>query len=152
ITGHGVGNHAVEFGKGIALGGDATTGGIIPTRHETTGFGARLNGERDFLHSCGEGYRLERSVASPPFSSARDTRRMASAKAFRAFPERLSLYAGRMPSGTKWSRDELLVALNLYHKLTFGQMHARQPTIVALAKRLGRTSNSVAMKLCNLAS
>jgi putative restriction endonuclease len=51
-----------------------------------------------------------------------------------------------------WTRDELLVALNLYHKLTFGQLHARQPAIVALAEKLERGSNSVAMKLCNFAS
>lgn len=57
-----------------------------------------------------------------------------------------------MASGTKWTRDELFVALNLYHKLTFGQLHARQPAIIALAEKLGRTANSVAMKLCNFAS
>lgn len=51
-----------------------------------------------------------------------------------------------------WTRDELLVALNLYHKLTFGQMHHRHPAIVALAERMGRGANSVAMKLCNFAS
>ena len=52
----------------------------------------------------------------------------------------------------KWTRDELLVALNLYHKLTFGQLHAHQPVIVALAEKLERGANSVAMKLCNFAS
>ncbi len=52
----------------------------------------------------------------------------------------------------KWTRDELLVALNLYHKLRFGQLHARQPVIVALSEKLGRGANSVAMKLCNFAS
>ncbi len=52
----------------------------------------------------------------------------------------------------KWTRDELLVALNLYHKLTFGQLHAKQPVIIALAEKLGRGANSVAMKLCNFAS
>lgn len=57
-----------------------------------------------------------------------------------------------MSAGRRWTRDELLVALNLYHKLTFGQLHARQPSIVALADKLGRGSNSVAMKLCNFAS
>ena len=31
----------------------------------------------------------------------------------------------------RWTCDELLIALNLYHKLTFGQLHARQPAIVA---------------------
>jgi putative restriction endonuclease len=51
-----------------------------------------------------------------------------------------------------WTRDELLIVLNIYHKLTFGQMHARQPVIVSLAKQMGRGANSVAMKLCNLAS
>ena len=51
-----------------------------------------------------------------------------------------------------WSRDELIVALNLYHKLSFGQMHHRQPAIVALAEKLGRGSNSLSMKLCNFAS
>ncbi|MEA3209482.1 MAG: putative restriction endonuclease [Chthoniobacter sp.] len=57
-----------------------------------------------------------------------------------------------MAIGRRWTSDELLVALNLYHKLTFGQLHARQPAIVALADKLKRGSNSVAMKLCNFAS
>jgi putative restriction endonuclease len=57
-----------------------------------------------------------------------------------------------MASGRRWTRDELLVALNLYHKLNFGQLHARQPAIVALAEKLGRGTNSLAMKLCNFAS
>lgn len=46
----------------------------------------------------------------------------------------------------------MLVALNLYHKLTFGLFHSKQPAIIALAEKLGRGSNSVAMKLCNFAS
>lgn len=57
-----------------------------------------------------------------------------------------------MAAGRKWTREELLVALNLYHKLNFGQMHARQPTILALAEKLERSANSLAMKLCNFAS
>ncbi|MES2439567.1 MAG: HNH endonuclease [Verrucomicrobiota bacterium] len=57
----------------------------------------------------------------------------------------------RSPS-VRWTRDELLVALNLYHKLTFGLLHSKQPAIIALAEKLGRGSNSVAMKLCNFAS
>ena len=57
-----------------------------------------------------------------------------------------------MAAGKLWTRQELFVALNLYHKLTFGQLHARQPAIVALAKRLGRGANSLAMKLSNFAS
>src|ERR1700755_1995904 len=52
----------------------------------------------------------------------------------------------------KWTHDELFVALNIYHKLTFGQLHARQPVIIALAAKLQRGANSVAMKLSNFAS
>lgn len=51
-----------------------------------------------------------------------------------------------------WKRDELLIVLNLYHKLRFGQFDSRQPVIIDLAKRLSRTPGSVAMKLNNLAS
>ncbi len=57
-----------------------------------------------------------------------------------------------MATRTKWTRYELLVALNLYHKLTFGQMYARQPAIVEVAQKLHRSANSLAMKLCNFAS
>ena len=57
-----------------------------------------------------------------------------------------------MAAGIRWTRDELLVALNLYHKLTFGQLHSRQPAIIALAEKLGRGANSLAMKLSNFAS
>ena len=57
-----------------------------------------------------------------------------------------------MASGNRWTRDQLLVVLNLYHKLRFGQLDARQPVIIDLAQRLGRTPGSVAMKLVNLAS
>lgn len=57
-----------------------------------------------------------------------------------------------MATGKKWSREELLVALNLYHKLAFGQLHGRQPAIIALAEKMGRGANSVAMKLSNFAS
>lgn len=57
-----------------------------------------------------------------------------------------------MASGKRWTRDELLIVLNLYHKLRFGQFDQRQPVIIDLAKRLDRTPSSVAMKLSNLAS
>lgn len=57
-----------------------------------------------------------------------------------------------MAARKNWTRDELLLLLNVYHKLTFGQLDARQAVVVALAGKLGRGANSVAMKLCNLAS
>lgn len=57
-----------------------------------------------------------------------------------------------MAAGNRWTRDQLLIVLNLYHKLRFGQFDQRQPVIIGLAKRIGRTPSAVAMKLSNLAS
>ena len=57
-----------------------------------------------------------------------------------------------MAAGKRWTREELLVALNLYHKLPFGQFHSENPTIIDLARALGRSSSSLAMKLSNFAS
>jgi putative restriction endonuclease len=51
-----------------------------------------------------------------------------------------------------WSHDELVIACGLYFTLPFGQMHARNPTIIEAARLLGRTPSSLAMKLVNLAS
>ena len=52
----------------------------------------------------------------------------------------------------KWTREHFLIALNLYGKLPFGQLHKRNPVIMAVAEKLGRTANSLAMKLSNFAS
>ena len=57
-----------------------------------------------------------------------------------------------MNRSRRWTRDELLVALNFYHKIPFGQISGRHPAIIDLARRLGRTSNSLSMKLGNMAS
>jgi hypothetical protein len=57
----------------------------------------------------------------------------------------------RAPS-VKWTREHFLVALNLYCKLPFGQLHRNNPIIVDVAAKMGRTANSLAMKLCNFAS
>ena len=51
-----------------------------------------------------------------------------------------------------WTRDELLLAINLYCKLPFGKLHQRNPEIIHLAGILGRTPGSVAFKLVNFAS
>lgn len=51
-----------------------------------------------------------------------------------------------------WTRDELLVAINLYCKTPFGRIHIRNPEIIVLAKLLGRTPGSVSYKLANFAS
>ncbi|MDB4462977.1 HNH endonuclease, partial [Akkermansiaceae bacterium] len=52
----------------------------------------------------------------------------------------------------RWTRNELLQALNLYHRTPFGKQHSTYTPIVALAEKLGRTPGSIAMKLSNLTS
>ncbi|MEO6255003.1 MAG: HNH endonuclease [Ferruginibacter sp.] len=51
-----------------------------------------------------------------------------------------------------WTRDELIVSLNLYLKLEFGKLHSGNPQIIHLASLLGRTPSSIAMRLNNFAS
>jgi putative restriction endonuclease len=51
-----------------------------------------------------------------------------------------------------WSRDELIIAMNLYCQLPFGKLDAKTPIIIDVAARLERTPGSVAMKLRNLVS
>jgi putative restriction endonuclease len=57
-----------------------------------------------------------------------------------------------MVAGRKWTREELLVALNIYRKLPFGKLDARNAVVKEIAAKMGRTANSLAMKLCNFAS
>jgi predicted restriction endonuclease len=52
----------------------------------------------------------------------------------------------------RWSEDELRLALALYCQLPFGKMHSRNPEVVRLAEKIGRTPSAVAMKLVNFAS
>jgi len=56
--------------------------------------------------------------------------------------------AARVP----WSHDELVIACGLYFTLPFGQMHSRNPKIIDVARLVGRTPSSLAMKLVNFAS
>ncbi len=51
-----------------------------------------------------------------------------------------------------WTREELILAFNLYLKLPFGKMHKQTPEIIALANLLGRTPSSIGMRLGNFAS
>lgn len=58
-----------------------------------------------------------------------------------------------MKKGQKlWTREELILAINLYCKLPFGRLHNRNPEIINLAALIGRTPSSVAYKLVNFAS
>jgi len=51
-----------------------------------------------------------------------------------------------------WTREELILAFNLYCKLPFGSLHSRNPKINDLANIIGRTPGAVALKLTNFAS
>jgi len=57
-----------------------------------------------------------------------------------------------MPIRKSWTNIELMIAMNLYCKLPFGQLDHRNPLIIQVAQKLGRTPSSLSMKLCNLAS
>jgi HNH endonuclease len=55
-----------------------------------------------------------------------------------------------MPAKHKdWTREEHILAFNLYCKIPFGRQHSRAPEIIELAKLLGRSANAVALKLNN---
>jgi hypothetical protein len=58
----------------------------------------------------------------------------------------------KMTSRKPWTHVELLIAMNLYCKLPFGQLDHRNSLIIEVAQKLGRTPSSLSMKLCNLAS
>ncbi|MBV0933332.1 HNH endonuclease [Marinobacterium weihaiense] len=53
---------------------------------------------------------------------------------------------------TPWTAEDVKLAFHLYCQLPFGRLHRNNPDIIALAQLMGRSANSVAMKLCNLAS
>lgn len=54
-------------------------------------------------------------------------------------------------SSNKWTRDELIIAFNLYCKIPFGKIHIRNPQIINLAKILGRSPSAISWKLANFA-
>ncbi len=51
-----------------------------------------------------------------------------------------------------WQEDEVREALALYLVTDFGRFHSRNPDIISMAARLGRTPSAVALKLANLAA
>lgn len=50
-----------------------------------------------------------------------------------------------------WTRDQLLVALDVYCRTPFGKFDQSNPEIVRISKLIGRTPSALAMKLSNLA-
>ncbi len=51
-----------------------------------------------------------------------------------------------------WTREELILAFNLYLKIPFGKYHRGNNEVIELAKLIGRTPSAVAMRLSNFAS
>src|SRR3989338_6080158 len=50
-----------------------------------------------------------------------------------------------------WTREELIVAFNLYCKIPFGKINYHNEQVIKLAKAIGRTPSAVAWKLVNFA-
>ncbi len=53
--------------------------------------------------------------------------------------------------GKKWSREETILAFELYCRLPFSRVKYTNPEVIKLAKALGRTPGSVSLKIFNLA-
>jgi putative restriction endonuclease len=51
-----------------------------------------------------------------------------------------------------WTREESILAINLYCKIPFGQMHSRNAEVIELATLIDRSPSSIARKLGNFAS
>lgn len=51
-----------------------------------------------------------------------------------------------------WTKDELIVVFNLYLKTPFGKIHTKTPEVIEMANLLGRTVNSIAIRLGNFAA
>ena len=51
-----------------------------------------------------------------------------------------------------WERKELILALSVYFQLPFGRLNRNTPEVMELARLLGRTSNSAALRLVNFAA
>src|SRR5690554_5373407 len=51
-----------------------------------------------------------------------------------------------------WTREELILAFNLYMKLPFGKFHRGNKDVIQLAQLIRRSPSAVAMRLSNFAS
>jgi len=57
-----------------------------------------------------------------------------------------------MPPLKLWTKEELILAFNLYLKIPFGKTHSTNKDIIHLASLINRTPSSVALRLANFAS
>lgn len=53
---------------------------------------------------------------------------------------------------SSWTREQTIVALNLYCKIPFNRVSSNHPDIIRIANIIGRTPNSVKMKIGNFGS
>ena len=51
-----------------------------------------------------------------------------------------------------WSKEQTIIALNLYCKIPFNKVSSTHPDIIRIAKIIGRSPNSVKMKIGNFGS
>ena len=58
----------------------------------------------------------------------------------------------RPNKGDRWTREEMIVVFNLYFKLPYGKLDHRTHEVKELARIMGRTESSVALRLNNFAS
>lgn len=64
----------------------------------------------------------------------------------------IKILLAKIMRGNLWTREEMILAFNLYLKLPFGKLHKGTPEIIELAQLIGRSVNSVALRLVNYAS
>lgn len=50
----------------------------------------------------------------------------------------------------RWSKDEILIAINLYHQLPFANLRDNHPMIIRVAQKMGRTPSALVLKIGNL--
>ena len=48
-----------------------------------------------------------------------------------------------MATNNLWTRDEMILVLNLYLKIPFGKMHKGNPNVIKMAHLIGRTPDAV---------
>ena len=57
-----------------------------------------------------------------------------------------------MTTRTPWTRQQLLVAFELYCRIPFGRITSRHPEIIRVAELIGRSPAGLSMKMGNIAS
>lgn len=57
-----------------------------------------------------------------------------------------------MPRNENWTREQTIIALNLYCKIPFNRVSSSHPDIIRIANIIGRNPNAVKMKVGNFGS